>query len=241
MTPQPVQAQSILQKLFGAPTASHRQKIGRSASKRHLKRKVIRRSAKRSSNKVRRSANRSSRSRSSGTSRSRRASSAASGGSSYTYRTLCVRKADGYFFPVSFSTTSEYFDQDLEECQARCPGTDVDLYFHRVLREEAENMVSHTSGVDYTDLATAFAYKTKGIDEAAAKACEIEPEPAFQIEVAEGLGDLPFESAIPLPARRPDPKEVLVSDLRGASKDVAEVSSRPKVIRQVGPQFFPDR
>ncbi|MER0237128.1 DUF2865 domain-containing protein [Fulvimarina sp. MAC8] len=241
MTPVPVQAQSVLERLFGAPTAAHRQKIGRAAPQRQVKRKVIRkRTVKRSTKRHRQSASRSS--GSSSRSRNRGSvSKASSRGSSYTYRTLCVRKADGYFFPVSFSTTQDYFDRDLESCEARCPGADVDLYFHRVLREEAENMVSHSTGENYTALETAFTYKTKGIDAQAAKACEIEPEPAFKIEVADGLGDLPFESAIPLPIRRPDPEEVLVSDLRGGSRDVAEVSGRQKVIRRVGPRFFPDQ
>lgn len=239
MAPVPAQAQSVLERLFGAPTAAHRKKIGQAAPKRTVVRKVVRkRTVKRRSP----SASRSSRSSRSSSSRSVRSSSAASSrGTSYTYRTLCVRKADGYFFPVSFSTTQDYFDRDLEACQARCPGAEVDLYFHRVLREEAENMVSHSTGKDYTDLATAFAYKTKGIDAAAAKACEIEPEPAFKIEIAEGLGDLPFESPIPLPIRRPEPEAVLVSDLRGGNKDMAEISNRAKVIRRVGPRFFPDQ
>ncbi|MEN3793830.1 DUF2865 domain-containing protein [Fulvimarina sp. MAC3] len=238
MVPMQAQAQSVLERLFGAPTAAHRRKIGQAAPKRTIGRQVIRkRTVKRSVKRQRQSASRSSRS----SARSRSASATSSRGSSYTYRTLCVRKADGYFFPVSFSTTEDYFDRDMEACEARCPGTEVDLYFHRVLREEAENMVSHSTGKNYTDLATAFAYKTKGIDATAAKACEIEPEPAFKIEVADDLGELPFQSAIPLPIRRPEPQAILVSDLRGGSKDVAEVSNRQKVIRRVGPRFFPDQ
>ncbi|MEE2952664.1 MAG: DUF2865 domain-containing protein [Pseudomonadota bacterium] len=155
------------------------------------------------------------------------------------YRTLCVRKADGFFFPMSFSTTAEYFQQDLEACQARCPTTDVDLYVHRVLREEPQDMMSFTTDEPYTDLATAFAYKTVGLSREAAEACRAKPE---QI-VAErpDLGPLPFQSPIPRPSWRPDPEAVLVSDLRGPGGDIADVTGRPKVIRRVGPRFFPDQ
>ena len=37
-----------------------------------------------------------------------------------TYRTLCVRLCDGYYFPVSFSTLPNHFQRDAELCQSRC-------------------------------------------------------------------------------------------------------------------------
>ncbi|WP_158555220.1 DUF2865 domain-containing protein [Fulvimarina endophytica] len=227
MAPQPVAAQSFLQKMFGAPTAEHRRKI------RQPVRKVIRKKQVR-----KRTVSRQAVSRSSSHSSARASHGAAA--SSHTYQTLCVRKADGYFFPISFSTTETYFDRDLEACEARCPGTDVDLYVHRVLREEPDQMVSHTSGRSYTDLPSAFLYKTAGIDETAAKACEIAPELDPVITVAENLGALPFQSAIPLPARRPDPFSA-IAGLETAAVEPQTASAEPVVIRQVGPQFFPDQ
>ena len=75
--------------------------------------------------------------------------------------------------------------------------------------------------------------------EAFLEACRAKPE---QI-VAErpDLGPLPFQSPIPRPSWRPDPEAVLVSDLRGGAGDIADVTGRPKVIRRVGPRFFPDQ
>ena len=35
-----------------------------------------------------------------------------------TYRTMCVRLCDGYYFPISFSTTSERFPEDAQNCTA---------------------------------------------------------------------------------------------------------------------------
>ncbi len=37
-----------------------------------------------------------------------------------TYRTVCVRLCDGYFFPVSYSTLPNYFDRDAEACESKC-------------------------------------------------------------------------------------------------------------------------
>ena len=37
-----------------------------------------------------------------------------------TYRTLCVRLCDGYYFPVSFSTLPNHFQRDSELCQSQC-------------------------------------------------------------------------------------------------------------------------
>jgi hypothetical protein len=46
-----------------------------------------------------------------------------------TYRTLCVRTCDGYYFPISFSTLPENFDRDAEACQSKCAAP-VELYYH---------------------------------------------------------------------------------------------------------------
>ncbi|WP_421724139.1 DUF2865 domain-containing protein [Bauldia sp.] len=83
-----------------------------------------------------------------------------SGFGSGTYRTLCVRACDGYYFPVSFAATPSAFDRDANACQALCPGIDVALYVHRNPGEEAAQMVS-LSGEPYTALPTAFRYRTE--------------------------------------------------------------------------------
>jgi hypothetical protein len=76
-----------------------------------------------------------------------------------TYRTLCVRSCDGFYFPISFSTTTDRFQADQQACQAACPGTAVSLYVHRNPGEEVESMVS-LSGTRYSNLPTAFKYRT---------------------------------------------------------------------------------
>ena len=76
-----------------------------------------------------------------------------------TIRTVCVRKADGYYWPISYSTLMDYAQQDLQTCQAQCPGLDVDLYYYHNPGQEPEDMVN-LQGVPYKSLPTAFAYRT---------------------------------------------------------------------------------
>ena len=78
-----------------------------------------------------------------------------------TYRTMCVRKQDGYYFPISFSTTPDRFEFDQRVCQSKCQGTDVALYFHGMPQQDSEDMVSYIDQTPYTDLPNAFAYRKK--------------------------------------------------------------------------------
>ncbi len=81
-------------------------------------------------------------------------------GRSYTFRTLCVRACDGYYFPISFSTTRDRFAADEATCEAMCPGAPVDLYYHDDPRSASENMIS-LSGVPYENHPAAFRYQSK--------------------------------------------------------------------------------
>jgi len=76
-----------------------------------------------------------------------------------TFRTLCVRTCDGYYFPISFSTTRDRFEQDMETCQQRCPGTETALYFHPMPNGEAEQSISYATGEPYASLPHAFEYR----------------------------------------------------------------------------------
>ena len=76
-----------------------------------------------------------------------------------TFRTLCVRTCDGYYFPISFSTTSERFPEDAQACTAMCPGAEARLFYHPNPGGGPENMTSIT-GEAYSSLPTAFQYRT---------------------------------------------------------------------------------
>jgi hypothetical protein len=76
-----------------------------------------------------------------------------------TVRTVCVRKVDGYFWPVSYSTLPEYAANDLTQCLEQCPGMDVDLYYYDNPGQEPEQM-RNLYGEPYSSLPAAFAYRT---------------------------------------------------------------------------------
>lgn len=75
-----------------------------------------------------------------------------------TYRTLCVRTCDGYYFPISYSTVPSKFPEDDQICRRQCPAAEVALYSHRNPGEDVSRAVS-LSGRPYTDLPTAFSYR----------------------------------------------------------------------------------
>jgi hypothetical protein len=81
-----------------------------------------------------------------------------SGTTAGTYRTLCVRTCDGYYFPISYSTVPTRFAEDEQLCHRLCPATEVTLYSYRNPGEDVSRAVS-TGGKLYTELPTAFSYR----------------------------------------------------------------------------------
>jgi hypothetical protein len=75
-----------------------------------------------------------------------------------TYRTVCVRTCDGYYFPISYSTVPSRFADDERSCQRLCPAAEVALFSYRNPGEDMEQAVS-VSGQPYTALPNAFHYR----------------------------------------------------------------------------------
>jgi hypothetical protein len=69
-----------------------------------------------------------------------------------------VRTCDGYYFPISFSTSQSHFSDDEQACQRLCPATEAVLYAHRNPGEDVTQAVSN-SGRTYRDLPNAFRYR----------------------------------------------------------------------------------
>jgi hypothetical protein len=78
-----------------------------------------------------------------------------------TYRTMCVRACDGYYFPVSFSTLPSQFAADETKCQNRCAAPSS-LFIYRNPGEEIEQMVS-LDGKSYSSLPNAWLYRKRFI------------------------------------------------------------------------------
>jgi Protein of unknown function (DUF2865) len=81
-----------------------------------------------------------------------------------TFRTVCVRTCDGFYFPISYSTSPDRFRDDEQACQRMCPASEVSLYTYHNPGEEMTQAVS-LSGRLYTELPTAFQYR-KAMDPA---------------------------------------------------------------------------
>jgi Protein of unknown function (DUF2865) len=78
-----------------------------------------------------------------------------------TYRTMCVRLCDGFYFPVSFATTKDNFERDAATCERNCGGaTDAKLYTYRNPGGDIEEM-EDLDGKAYKKLQTAFMFRTK--------------------------------------------------------------------------------
>lgn len=92
-----------------------------------------------------------------------------------TYRTLCVRLCDGYYFPISFSTLPAHFQQDAEACQSKCAAP-VALYYHQNPGGAVDQMVQAGTQEPYTKLKTAFRYRKEFVQGCSCKQAEYVPQ-----------------------------------------------------------------
>jgi hypothetical protein len=77
---------------------------------------------------------------------------------SSSYRTLCVRTCDGYYFPISFATGRNRFKTDDAVCQSLYPPGNAALFVHRTTGEDATQMIS-LAGQPYANQPFAFLYR----------------------------------------------------------------------------------
>lgn len=124
-----------------------------------------------------------------------------------TVRTVCVRLSDGYFWPISYATLTDYVAQDAQQCQASCPTTPVALYFYDNPGQEPEQM-RNQYGEPYTSLPTAFRYRDE-LDTSPSASCKVAPQSDGTLTTAtraDGSTQTLMEVngvTIPLPLRDP--------------------------------------
>ncbi len=97
--------------------------------------------------------------------------------SSATYRTVCVRLCDGYYFPVSFSTLPSHFEQDENVCQSKCAAP-VELYYYQNPGATVDQSVALRTQEPYTTLKTAFRYRKELVPGCSCKQAEYLPQDA---------------------------------------------------------------
>ncbi|MCF6200042.1 MAG: DUF2865 domain-containing protein [Hyphomicrobiaceae bacterium] len=89
-----------------------------------------------------------------------------------TYRTMCVRTCDGFFFPVSFSTTKGRMKKDANLCASRCGAAPARLYYYANPGSDIKDMVSYKGKQKYKNLKNAFLFTKKFVAD-----CRCKPEP----------------------------------------------------------------
>jgi hypothetical protein len=104
-------------------------------------------------------------------------------GSGSAFRTVCVRTCDGFFFPVSYSTSRNAFQRDEAICRATCPGSEAKLFAY----PNPGGQMEQASGVDgqpYTELPNAFRYRKEFV-----AGCSCKPEGMSWAEALAGVED----------------------------------------------------
>jgi len=91
------------------------------------------------------------------------------GPQSGTFRTVCVRTCDGFYFPISFATVPGRFPDDEKTCKNLCPASDASLYVYRNPGEDMNQAVS-ISGAPYSSAPNAFRYRQEFNPSCACKA-----------------------------------------------------------------------
>lgn len=172
-----------------------------------------------------------------------------------TYRTLCVRTCDGFYFPISFSTVPGQFQADAATCQAMCPSAETVLYTHRNPGEDTDQMVS-LSGQPYTSLPTAYKFRTSYDKACTCGSIAAVPRGGFTEFTSTGtlqpMTTAPQVASAPLPNLRPalgeDPETIAnraggfvpgpIAPSDGTDGQATVSADGSKKIRVVGPTYY---
>jgi hypothetical protein len=174
-----------------------------------------------------------------------------------SFRTVCVRTCDGFYFPISYATSSSRFAQDEKTCQRMCPASEAMLFSYRTTGEDITQATS-INGQPYSALPNALKYRTEfnaacsckragqtwadalGKDEAVepgdvvvteerAKQLSAPPPQKGQIKGRQPAANpAAIAPATPPPAEAPPPA-------------TAETEPGKRPVRAVGPTFIPAR
>jgi hypothetical protein len=190
------------------------------------------------------------------------------GPQSGTFRTVCVRTCDGFYFPISFATVPGRFPDDEKTCKALCPATDAALFSYRNPGEDMSQAVS-INGQPYSALPNAFHYRQEFNPSCACKAAGQTWSDALKTiddkAAAEQQGDIIVtEESAKKMSRAPQAKSAPAAAKKGATPPPGTTASAPaapapdasaptadststgagpanKPIRSVGPTFIPTR
>jgi hypothetical protein len=182
------------------------------------------------------------------------------GPQSGTYRTVCVRTCDGFYFPISFATVPARFPDDEKTCKNLCPAAEATLFSYRNPGEDMNQAVS-INGQSYSSSPNAFRYRQefnptcackaagqtwsdalKTIDEKASAEQQgdiiVTEESAKKMSRAPAKGTAAKKGAAPAGTTATAPAAPEASP-PAANSTAAAPDNKP--IRSVGPTFIPAR
>ena len=177
-----------------------------------------------------------------------------------SYRTLCVRTCDGYFFPISFGASQGRLRTDANVCRALCPAAETRLYYHVNPGQEAEQAIAADgTGEPLTRLPNAFRYRTEVVSGCTCGKPDLRMLPPGAGGLRGTREAMLDATSLPMPGRRPDPdadpetQAVMADGLmvepvtqRAPDEAVADAGRpgetiAPPRVRIVGPKYFSDR
>lgn len=152
--------------------------------------------------------------------------------------TVCVRTCDGGFFPLSSHAGPNDFQRDAETCARMCPGVQTELFYRFLSTQEADDMVSVSTGAPYSAMPNAFAYRNRPPGEKSSCTCNF----SAYYEQLRRNGEqtsMPESSITRIETKKSQPTSTT------ALNSPAQPPERPydpaaNKVRQVGPQFLDD-
>jgi hypothetical protein len=170
-----------------------------------------------------------------------------------TYRTVCVRICDGYYFPLSFATSRQSFGTDAEHCMKQYAPGEAMLFYYPSPHGDPGQAMSLTND-RYADQPYAFAYRQSFNPQCQARLEEgravlsqrvmasqpsapppQEPATPFEQAIAERV---PVDG-IPVPMARQEPSEDPDTLLNRGGGFTPRITIRGPVIAGVDPSVRP--
>lgn len=99
------------------------------------------------------------------------------GAGSGSYRTVCVRMCDGYYWPISHNVSRGRMNRDANTCRSSC-GEEARLFYMPARTSDIDDAVD-LQGKPYGKIPNAFLYRKRLVD-----GCACRPAPWSDIEAA---------------------------------------------------------
>jgi Protein of unknown function (DUF2865) len=183
------------------------------------------------------------------------------GPQSGTYRTVCARSCDGFYFPISFATVPARFPDDEKTCKNLCPAAEATLFAYRNPGEDMSQAVS-INGQPYSSSPNAFHYRQEFNPSCSCKAAGQTWADALKTiddtAAAQQQGDIIVTEESAKKMSRAPTKPPPAAPKKGAATTATSTAAAPddpasttpassgaaptnKPIRSVGPTFIPAR